>query len=376
MHLIQNQFQQTDGSASSRRSLITFWLTVTFALALVSLSSCTKGKNEKNINKDLNVLVWTDYLSPEAIRAFEQEFGARVHYDTFSKNEDILEWLTAGEKTYDVIFPSDYMITELRRRKLLLPLNKEKLANIKNIDEKFAHLPADSEMEFCVPYSWGTTGIAVNTAKYSEEVKSWNIFWDEKLRGRLSLLDEARSGFVPALRRLGLSVNTVDQEELRRAQALLFEARDLMKAYTSDRYTELLRSREVWVAQAYSGDVVGFQRDYPSVQYILPEEGTELWVDNVCITKEAHNPELAHALINFLLRPNIAADFTNGTGFPTANREARQLIKPEILANPAVYPPQSTLEKSEFLSDAGEANDLYDSYWHDAKLPPSMRQPQ
>ena len=188
-----------------------------------------------------------------------------------------------------------------------------------------------------------------------------------------SLLDEARSAFVPALRRLGYSVNSVNPEELKKAQEELFVARDYVKAYTSDRYTELMRSREVWVAQAYSGDIVDFQRNYPAVRYVLPEEGTEIWVDNVCITKEARNPEMAHALINFLLRANIAADFTNTTGYPTANKAARASIKPEILSNPAAYPPDSMLEKSEFIKDAGEANDLYDSYWHDAKLPPSMR---
>lgn len=336
------------------------------AIALL-LSSC--GESAPKKPKVLRILTWDDYITDNMNAGFSNEFGVELEVDTFATNEELLEELKTNKESYDVIFPSDYMAGELIGMKAVAPLDPAKLANLGNIGPRFRNLPYDPEGKYCVPYSWGMTALAVNTKLVTKPVTSWAALWDPDFTGHVSVLDEARSGFVPAFKRLGLSINPKSEEEIDRATELVRALRPLLKAYTSDRYEEFLRSKQVWIAQGFSGDILKLSREIPAIQYVLPEEGSEVWVDTVCIPKDSKNRELAHRFIDYLLRPDVAAHFTNRTHFATPNEGALAAIDAKIRNNPSVFPPDEILQKSEFMRDIGELKGKLEAAWNEAKMP-------
>ncbi len=334
--------------------------------ALLFSSTGCEQKNEGSSgasSRKLRVYNWSNYIGRLTVSQFETELGAEVAYSTYSSNEELIQNLGSSDTKYDVIFPSDNAVSGLIQEGQLQKLDKSKLTNLKFIDSKFQNLPFDPENTYCVPYNWGTTGIAVNVDKVTKPIKGWDALWDETFKGRISMLNEPRAGVLPALKRLGYSVNTTNAEELEKAKALLFEQKPLVKAYTSDRYLEFLKSTEVWLAVGYSGDIIRLAAEKPSIRYVIPSEGTDIWVDNICIPKGATNAALAHEFINYLLRPGVAADITNDTGFATANGEAKKNIRPNILNDPSVFPPPDILAKTEYARGLGDAISLYEDVW-------------
>jgi spermidine/putrescine-binding protein len=344
-------------------------VTVIMAIVLATIASCgpTERPGDDEFTPRLNFYNWSYYVADNTISDFEREFAVRIRYDNYSSNSELLAKMQAGASGYDVTVPSDYMVQIMTNLNLLQPLRFENIPNFENLDERFRNLPFDPENRYSIPYQWGTTGIGINTRFVSDQVDSWDILWDERYRGRISVLDDMRSGMVPALKRLGFSVNTRSEQELRQARDLMIEQKPLVRTYSSETYMDLLKSGDIWIAHGWSGDIYQVTRENPDVIFIIPKEGSYAWVDNLVIPKGAPNRTTAEAFINYLLRPDVSADITNFTGYSSPNRAAFPLIDPALLADESMYPPDDVMQKLEFLEDVGEATLLYNRMWNEIK---------
>jgi spermidine/putrescine transport system substrate-binding protein len=325
--------------------------------------------NEQNLelSKRLYVYNWPYYIAEDTISNFEKEFGVKVTYDNYSSNEELLAKLQAGATGYDLILPSDYMVGIMREEGLIEKLDLNNIPNFGNIQEKFRNLPFDPDNLYSIPYLWGTTGIGYNAEKITDKVDSWDILWDEKYKGRISMLDDMRGLANPALKRLGYGINTTDPKRIEEVKQLLIKQKPLVKVYTSDTYVEFLKSGDIWLSQAYSGDVFQVMKENKSIKYIIPKEGSDLWVDNMCIPKGGKSKYTAEVFINYLLRPEVSAGISNFTWYANPNEASHKFIKPEIMNNPSIYPPKEVLDKCEFQRDVGESTSLYEQLFNEVK---------
>jgi len=316
---------------------------------------------------ELNVFIWSNYLPDSVISEFEKRFDAHVNVELFDSNEALLARLQAGGANYDIVVPSDYMVTVLKEQALIEELNRDMLTNFSNLDPAFVALPYDSDNRYSVAYMWGTTGIAYRTDKVESAPDSWSVMWDPKYKDRLAMLDDVRETFGAALKLMGKSLNSTDADDIRAAAALLLRQKPLLKAYDSGGFDQLLLSGDVWIAQGYSGNIAHAMSESPLIGYVIPKEGCTRFVDNLCIPRGSQHRELAHEFINFVLEAKIAGEIASLTGFSSANREARRFIQPEMLSNEAAYPSTAALDRCEFIVELGPAISLYDRYWTEIK---------
>ena len=316
----------------------------------------------------LNIYIWSTYLSPRIINGFESEFHCKVNYDLYDSNEALLTKLQAGNVDYDLVVPSDYMVEILIRQGLLAPLDKSALPNAwANTDPRFLGLPFDPHNDYSVPYAWGTTGLAYRADLVKEKVDSWSVMFDPRFAGHILLLDDTREVFGMALKMLGYSLNSTDPEQIRQARDLLLREKPLVKGYNSSNFEQDLAAGDAWIAQAYNGNLTFVMRDEPKIRYVIPKEGCTISVDCACIPRHAPHRKLAEEFINYFHRPEVAALFVNDCGFNTPNRYDRRDIEPWLLANPAVFPDPASLVHCEFMRDLGPAISLYDRYWTEIK---------
>ncbi len=334
------------------------------AVSLMLATACGGGKPQ---TRELHVYNWSAYIDPQIYKDFEAEFGVRVVEDTFASNEELLAKLQAGARGYDVIVPSDYMVEVMIRQGLLQELNHQNLPNLGNIDSQFADPPYDPGMRHCIPYQWGTTGIGYNAEAFPEPPDSWAYFFDPQrtapYAGKFTMLNDAREVIGAALKYLGYSLNTTNPDELAAARDLLIRQKDWLYAYDSEQYRSLLPAGEIVMAQGFSGDFFMVAEEDPRIRYVIPREGTTVWTDNLCIPVGAPNKEMAEVFINYLLRPDVGARISNYTRYASPNLLAKAYIDPELLEDPAVYPPLEVRARLEWVEDLGEAAALYDRIW-------------
>jgi len=351
--------------SSGRQSRWTIGAAAT-GLALL-LVFAVGGQTRKAQGGELNVFIWSNYLPDNVIQEFERRYDAKLNIELYDSNEALLARLQSGGSSYDIIVPSDYMVTVLREQGMLGELNRDLLTNISNLDPQFAGLPYDPQNQYSIPYLWGTTGIAYRKDKIAGSIDSWKALWDPRLKDRIAMLDDVRETLGAALKRLGKSLNSEDEREIQEAAALLIAQKPLVKAYDSGGFDQMLLSADVWIAQAYSGQIAKAIAENPAIAYVIPKEGCTIFVDNLCITRNSPNKELAHEFMNFVLEARIAADIANGTGYSSVNRAARALIRADLLTNEAAYPPPEALERCEFIREIGAAVNIYDRFWTEIK---------
>lgn len=325
------------------------------------------GQSHRAKGGELNIYIWSNYLPDDVIAEFERRYDAKLNVELYDSNEALLAKLQSGGAAYDIVVPSDYMVTVLREQGLLQELNLDSLTNFSNLDPQFVGLPFDPTNQVSVPYMWGTTGLAYRKDKIAEPVDSWASLWDPRYRDRIAMLDDVREPLGAALKFLGNSENTVDPAEIQAAAMLLIEQKPLVKAYDSGGFDQMLLSGDAWIAQAYSGQIAKAIADDPNIGYVIPKEGCTIFVDNACIPRNAKNKELAHEFINFVLEAKTAAAIANDTGYSSVNKAARFLIRPELLANEAAYPPREALDRCEFIREIGPAISIYDRWWTEVK---------
>jgi spermidine/putrescine transport system permease protein len=314
----------------------------------------------------LNVFIWSGYIAPETVRKFEQRTGVRVNLDLYDSNEALLAKVQAGNSGYDVLCPSNYIVEVLVKQERLLPLDQRALPHLRNLDPRFVNMRFDPGNAHSVPYFWGTAGIGYNRRRVPQ-VDSWAALWDPRYRGRVLMLDDPRETFGAVLKWTGHSLNATDTALLKRAQDLLIAQKPLVRAYNSSNYEDVLLSGDVWLAQGWNGQFAKVMDQDPDLGYVIPREGSSLFLDNLVVPRDAPHPRLAHAFIDFTLEAEVAAEICATMRYSTPNRAAVPLLPPEVRANPAVFPPPDVTARAELIEDIGEATLLYDRLWTEVK---------
>ena len=315
----------------------------------------------------LNVYNWGDYIDESVIKDFEKKYNIRVNYDTFSTNEDMYVKIKAGGADYDVLFPSDYMIERMIKEDMLHKLDFTNIPNYKYIEDQFKNLDYDPQNEYSVPYMWGTVGILYNKTMVDEPVTSWKILWDPKYSKQILMLDSQRDSIGVALKMLGYDMNTRDLNELEEAKQALIEQKPLVLAYVGDDVKDKMIAGEAALAVVWSGDAVYMKRENPDLEYALPQEGSNLWVDAMVIPKTSKHKKEAELFINFMCDPEIAYKNADYIGYSSPHLEAKKMLDPELLNDPAAYPEMEELVNCDIFKDLGDFLRVYDRIWTEIK---------
>lgn len=315
---------------------------------------------------------WGEYIDPKTIEMFEEETGIKVEYEEYETNEIMYPKVATGTSNYDLLCPSDYMITKLIDNDMLAELDFEKIPNAKtNIGKQYYEQAAgfDPDNKYCVPYCWGTVGILYNKTMVNEPVTSWDILWDEKYKDNILMQDSVRDAFMVALKRNGYSMNTLDTAELEQAKNDLIAQKPLVQAYVVDQVRDKMIAGEAALGVIYSGEAIYTQRENADLEYVVPKEGSNVWIDGWVIPKNAENKENAHKFIDFMCRPDIALMNFDYITYSTPNDAARALIEDEEIRNSEIaFPDLSKYNNMEVFIYLGEDGDeLYSNLWKEIK---------
>ena len=336
-------------------------------LILVGVVSYNVLKDDKEYIGDVYVYNWGEYIDPDIIEMFEEETGYKVHYEEFETNEEMYTIVAKKARVYDVICPSDYMIEKMLENDLLAEINFENVPNIQHIGTQYLESAKgfDPENKFSVPYCWGTVGICYNKNMVDEEVNSWAILFDEKYDGKILMQSSVRDAYCVALSYLGYSINTMNEDELKEATELLIEQKPIVQAYVVDQVRDKMIKNAAALSVIYSGEAIYMQEENPDLEYVVPDEGSNVWIDGWVIPKDCQNKEAAEAWINFMCRPDIALKNFEYITYSTPNESARALIEDEAIRNSQIaFPDNSVLSRCTVYNYLGKEGDsLYDYYW-------------
>ncbi len=329
------------------------------------LAACSRASEEKT----LTFFNWSNYIGKKTLPQFQTETGIKVRSDLFSDEEEMFAKLKTGVQGYDVIVGTDYMIPRFKALDLLAEMPVDKLKNVDNLDDRFRHPPYDPELRHTIPYLWGTTGIGYNRKLAGAAPTSWKALWDPKLAGKMSMLDNARDAIGVALLVLGLPTGTKDPADVEKAKKLLLEQRPLLKHYTSSTYMDELIAGDLWLAQGWSGDVLQSARENPSVDYAFPKEGAFIYVDGLCICKSTQRLDDSIRFVDYLLRPDVAAEISNTVRYATPNGKAAALLDEGLRKDPRVYPGPDIQKRLRFhVPLDGEGEELWSRTWQEVKI--------
>ena len=342
-------------------------------------SSADNGGNRSGSN-ELYVYNWGEYIDEDVIDQFEEETGIKVIYDMFETNEEMYPVIEAGGVNYDVVCPSDYMIQKMRENDLLAEINFDNVPNLDQIDPTYLEMSKsfDPENKYSVPYTWGTVGILYNTKRLEElgmDVPTkWSDLWDERLDGEILMQDSVRDAFMVALKKDGYSMNSDNEDELQQAKQDLIDQKPLVQAYVIDQVRDKMIGGEAAIGVIYSGEMLYIQNevkelglDY-NLNYVLPEEGTYIFIDCWVVPKNAKHKENAEKWINFLCRPDIAKKNFEYITYSTPNKGAFDLLDADLQNNKALFPDIDNLKNAEVLQYLGnEVDDLYNEAWKEVK---------
>ena len=328
------------------------------------LSACAeKPVPRPGLEPELNIYNWSDYIGYETIRDFEREFGVRVNYDTFESSEEMLGKLMAGAGGYDLAVPVGYSVPVMREQRLLQPLDRARIPNIGNLAPLFRDSPFDPGNRHGIPWQWGLTGIAYRR-DLVETPTSWRVFVDGggRAAGRMTMLDDAREVLGAMLRYRGRSLNSVDPGAAADARADAIAAKRQLAAFVSAAVKGQLVTGDVWISQLWNGDARQAAAEEPNVAFVVPDEGSTIFADHMVLLAGAPHPNAAHAFLDYVLRPAVAAGISEATGFGTPCEPAVPL-----LTNPVAYPSDAELARLEYPVDLGEATLLWDRIWTEVK---------
>ena len=324
----------------------------------------------------LNVANWGEYLSInddemlDVNEIFEELTGVTVNYKTYANNETLYSKLLSGGATYDIVIPSDYMVSKMISEGMLQKLNFDNIPNLANVMPSFLNPQYDPENEYSVPYLWGMVAIIYNTTMVDEEITSWAALWDEKYAGDILMFNNPRDAFGIAQAYLGYSLNTESKTELDHCAALLREQKAIVQGYVNDEIFDKMEGGSAAIAPYYVGDAVTMCEDNPDLTYIIPEEGTNWFVDAICIPTTSENKEVAEMYINFLCEAEIALANCEYVGYSTPNSAAYELLDDEAKEDEKRYPSDEFLaEHTEvFINLSSEANAYMQDLWTQLKV--------
>lgn len=328
-------------------------------------------KGDMGSGKQVIVYNWGEYLDPVVLDMFEEETGIDVIYEEFETNEIMYPKVQSGAIAYDVVCPSDYMIQRMIQEDLLSELNFDNIPNISNIGQTYLEQSKDFDPEnrYSVPYCWGTVGILYNKTMVDEPIDSWSVLWDEKYTDSILMQNSVRDAFAVALKLSGYSINSMDLDELTEAKELLIDQKPLVQAYVVDQVRDKMINNEAAIGVIYSGEAIYTQIENPNLEYVIPKEGSNVWIDSWVIPKSAKNKDNAEEFINFLCRPDIAKINFDYITYSTPNEEARNLIEDvKIRDSKIAFPDTSELERCETFHYLGDKfNNIYNELWREIK---------
>ncbi|WP_369282465.1 PotD/PotF family extracellular solute-binding protein [Oscillibacter sp. GMB15532] len=341
------------------------------ALMVCPLLTACGGSAGKYPNGEINVLNWGEYISDgqdetlDVIEKFQEDTGIKVNYTVCPDNETLYANLKQGD-SYDVIIPSDYMISRLIAEEMLLPLNFDNIPNAADVDPNFLNPAYDPESTYSVPYMWGTVGIIYNTSMVNEAITSWRALFDAKYAGQVLMINNSRDAIGVALKTLGYSYNTTDPAQIAEATDLLIQQKKdgIVQAYVMDEIFDKLEGGEAAMGVYYAGDYLSMHDNNEDLAFVLPSEGTNIFTDAMCIPVGAANQENAEKFINFMCSTEVGVANCEAIGYSTPLMSVKEALDAEITADPVAYPSDEVLAGCEAFLNLPEATlKLYDSEW-------------
>ena len=368
--------ESKDVKKSSKK--MAFHRTFRFAVPAVLIAALIVGGIFYNLNTMKNhsgekviVYNWGEYLDPKTIELFEEETGISVTYEEYETNEIMYPKIVSQAIAYDVVCPSDYMIQRMIENDLLAEINWDNIPNVKNMDPTYMEQSKsfDPENKYSVPYCVGTVGILYNKSMVKEPVDSWDILWEPKYKDSILMQDSVRDAFAVALKRLGHSINSTEVDQLAAAAEDLMEQKPLVQAYVVDQVRDKMIGNEAALGVIYSGEAGYTKRENPNLEYVIPKEGSNVWLDSWVIPKNAQNKENAEKFINFMCRPEIALMNFEYLTYSTPNLKAREMIEDEEIRNSKILFPEpedlTNCETFQFLGD--DVDSYYNELWNKVK---------
>ena len=337
------------------------WLII---ILLLLCSGCSSNKNRKQVN----ILNWSSYIPSDVILGFEKETGIDVNYGTYSSNEELLAKLSvAKEGTYDLIFPSDYMVEIMINRGLIQLMDKSKLDNVNNLNSSFLGKKYDLNNDYTLPFIAASTVIAVNRDYIKDDISSYNDLLSPKYRNEIVLIDDQRIIIGMALLANGYDMNSVDDKELEVAKNWLFRLKRNLKAYDSDSPKNFLISEEASIAVLWNAEGALASMEKPNIENIFPIEGVALSIDNFAIPKGAKNEDELYQFIDYILRPDVMKKIVESYPYKNVNLETDVLLDNEYIMNKAANIPDNVFENGLFVNNIGENISKYDRIWAEIK---------
>ena len=330
-------------------------------LADVQSAPAVKGSADQ-----LFIYTWAGYTDNALLDRFAEKTGIRVVADVFSSNEEMLARVQAGgARAYSIIYPSDYMVVQMTELGLLTPLDHSSLGGLDRLKKQFQNPVYDPGNRYSVPLSWGTTGLIYNTEQLKEAPEDWNYLWEHKqeLARRMTLASDVREVMGAALRMLGYSLNSTNQEQVKQAYEKLVELKPAIASFTTDAWRPQMLTGDLKVAMCYSSDANEVISDNDKLKYVVPKSGSSLWTDTLVIPKGSPNPEAAYKWINFLLQADVAASLVERLSFSTPSEDAFSLLPPEVRENELLFPSEAVLKNCEGVAPVGKFMEVYDRYW-------------
>lgn len=332
--------------------LLAIGLTV-FALLTV------KGKLESQVTgqakSEVVVFNWGDYIDPALIKEFEKEYGYHVVYETFDSNESMLTKIRQGGTHYDLAIPSEYKVPEMVKAGLLRPIDYSQIKGMEHLDKRFLGLPFDPKNTYSIPYFWGTLGIVYNQKQLGDgAIKRWSDLWKPEYKNSILMIDGAREMLGIGLQRRGYSLNETNSAILDRVEDDLKGLMGNIKALLADEMKMYMIQGEAPIAVTFSGEAGNMLEQNPDLRYVIPEEGTNIWIDNMVIPKSAQNIKGAHDFISFLLRPDVAAQNARYITYSTPNLAAKKLLPKEITQDKNTYPDDKAMKRMEIYKNIGK----------------------
>lgn len=355
---------------SDRRSLLKGFgaaaIGISFGGALVGCENKPAAKISGTSGEEakLNFYTWDTYIGETTIKDFNGASGIDVNMSLFANNDELFAKLRGGNPGFDVIVPSNDFVERLVLSDLILPLDHSKIPNFKNAAPEFQDVPFDPKRAYSMPYTWLALGIGYRKSKVQGVPDSWKYLFDsDQYKGRIALLSEAGDLFRLSAKYLGKSVNDVTPEMVKTIEAMLTKQKANVKAFHEDNGQDMLASGEVDLVLEYNGDIAQIMAEDDDIGFVIPNEGSQLNADNLCIPKGAKHPENAHAFINYLLDAQAGKKITETILYPTPNAAAKALMPDSYKSNQVIFPPADVLAKLSFLNDLGDAESLYNDAW-------------
>jgi len=348
-----------------KRSMVLLFVVVVAGLLLIGCSNneSAGAESDSDLASFINVFNWGEFIDPDVLGMFRDETGITVRYSMYASNEEMYQRIRAGGADFDVLFPSDYMIERMINQGMLARLNWDNIPNAEHIDERFWHMPFDSHNQYSVPYMWGTFGIIYNTTMVHEPVYSWDILWNPTYANLIYMYDASRDTMGAALKRLGFSLNTTNIDEVHAARDSLIEQRPLVRAFSGDQIKDFMIMGSGALATVFSGDAVWARQDNPDLNFVVPIEGTQIFLDSMVIPATSTRQREAEMFIDFMTRPDIAYLNTRYVMYSTTNATAFAML-PDYMRYCEIYwPPEDAFDRLEAFMDLGDFKEEFERAW-------------